>query len=131
MNRLVVLLSGIALLAGCSSSDSEPLFRDDGSSAAPDFSYTIPAGTGEAIDRGESVDILPQQLTVNVGQVLELVNLDDRGHLVGPFFVGKGETLRQRFNAPGTFIGECSVHDSGEIVLNVIDPNAPPADVVG
>ena len=53
--------------------------------------------------------------------MLELINLDSRGHLVGPFFVGKGETLRQRFNAPGTFIGECSVHDSGEIVLTVAE----------
>jgi hypothetical protein len=121
MRRIVALLA-IALLAiGCGSSEPDALFRDDGSAAAPDYSFTIPAGTGEAIDRGESVDILPQELDVRVGEVLELINHDSRGHLVGPFFVGKGETLRQRFNAPGTFIGECSVHDSGEIILTVTE----------
>jgi hypothetical protein len=49
------------------------------------------------------------------------VNEDDRGHLVGPFFVGKGETLRQRFADTGTFVGRCSVHPSGEILLNVTE----------
>ena len=121
MRRIFALLGTALLVAGCGSSDPAPLFGDDGSAAAPDYSYTIPAGTGDTIDRGESVDILPRELDVRVGEVLELVNLDSRGHLVGPFFVGKGETLRQRFNAPGTFIGECSVHDSGEIVLTVAE----------
>ncbi len=121
MLRLVPVLAAVVLIAGCGSDEPEPLFRDDGSVDTPDYSFTIPAGTGEAIDRGESVDILPQELSVHLGEVLELINLDERGHLVGPFFVGKGETLRQRFNAPGTFIGECSVHDSGEIVLTVTE----------
>ncbi len=121
MRWIVVLLAIAVLLTGCGSSDPDPLFRDDGTGAAPDYSYTIPDGTGDAVDRGDSVDILPQELDVRVGEVLELINLDSRGHLVGPFFVGKGETLRQRFNAPGTFIGVCSVHDSGEIVLTVAE----------
>jgi plastocyanin len=121
MRRIVALLAVALLVAGCGSGEPDALFGDDGSAAAPDYSYTIPAGTGEAIDRGDSVDILPRELDVRVGEVLELINLDSRGHLVGPFFVGKGETLRQRFNAPGTFIGECSVHDSGEIVLTVAE----------
>ena len=121
MHRVFALLAVALLIGGCGSSNSEPLLRDDGSAVSPDYSYTIPAGTGEAIDSGESVDILPQELDVRVGEVLELINLDNRGHLVGPFFVGKGETLRQRFNAPGTFIGECSVHDSGQIILTVAE----------
>lgn len=86
-----------------------------------DYSFTIPEGSGEAIDRGEPLDILPQSLEVQVGEVLELVNQDDRGHLIGPFFVGAGETLRQRFNAPGSFIGACTVHPSGEFVLTVVE----------
>ena len=119
MHRLVALAAVVVLVAGCGSDEPAPLFRDDSSGATADYFYTIPAGTGDSIDRGESVDILPGELTVEVGEVLEIVNLDSRGHLVGPFFVGAGETLRQRFNAPGTFIGTCSVHDSGEIVLTV------------
>ena len=121
MKRLVPLLIAGLLLGACGSDDPADLFVDDGSGDNPDYSYTIPAGSGEAIDRGEPLDILPQDLTVRVGELFELTNLDDRGHLVGPFFVGKGETLRQRFQAPGTFIGECSVHPSGEFVLYVTE----------
>lgn len=122
MNTRFFLVVVLALtLAACGSSGNDPLVTEDASSDAADYSYTIPAGAGEAIDRGEPLDILPAELDAKVGELLELVNLDDRGHLVGPFYVGKGETLRQRFNAPGTFIGACSVHPSGEITLTVTE----------
>ena len=117
---LIAWLAIVTLLVGaCGSDDPGPLFEEDGGVGTIDYSYTIPEGSGEAIDRGEPLDILPQSLEVQVGEVLELVNQDDRGHLIGPFFVGAGETLRQRFNAPGSFIGACTVHPSGEFVLTV------------
>jgi hypothetical protein len=111
---LVILLS-----AACGSSG--PLVVDASSDGAADYSFTIPPGSGEAIDRGEPLDILPGELEARVGEVFELVNLDDRGHLVGPFFVGEGEIMRQRFNSPGEFVGACSVHPSGEFVLTVVE----------
>ena len=116
-----VALAVALLLTACGSEEPAPLFREDGSAGDADYSYTIPAGSGEAIDRGEPLDILPDSLEVRVGELFELINEDDRGHLVGPFFVGTGETLRQRFNAAGTFIGICTVHPSGEFVLTVVE----------
>ena len=117
----LLVVAVLLLLVACGSDEPAPLFRPDESAGEVDYSYVIPAGAGEAIDRGEPLDILPQELTVQVGEVLELINEDDRGHLVGPFFVGAGETVRQRFNAAGKFIGECSVHPSGELVLTVVE----------
>lgn len=116
---LVLLILLGSILAACGSDEPEGLFAGDESRSAADYSYTIPAGSGEAIDRGEPLDLLPAEMHVKVGEVIELVNEDDRGHLVGPFFVGKGEILRQRFTAPGTFVGECTVHPSGQLVLIV------------
>lgn len=58
---------------------------------------------------------------MRVGEVIRIVNEDDRGHLVGPFFVGANETLIQRFTSPGEFIGECTVHPSGQLVLTVVE----------
>ena len=84
-----------------------------------DYQYVIPPGAGEALDAGSPLEILPAELDAKVGEIIEIVNEDDRGHLVGPFFVGGGETLRQRFSSPGEFIGECTVHPSGQIVLTV------------
>lgn len=113
---LVVVLS----LVACGGESS--LFSDDSDAAPADYEFFIDAGTGERIDAGEPVDILPAELEVHVGEVIEIVNADDRGHLVGPFFVGAGETVRQRFASEGTFIGECSVHPSGQIELRVTEP---------
>lgn len=97
------------------------LFVDDGDPGDADYRYVIPFGAGEALDAGEPLEILPATLEVQVGETIEIVNEDDRGHLVGPFFVGEGETLRQRFASPGEFIGMCSVHPSGELRLIVRD----------
>ena len=116
--RTLLILTACALVMGCSGAE-ESLFADDGSQVEADYSYTIPAGTGDALDAGESVEILPAELEVEVGEVIEITNEDDRGHLVGPFWVGRGETLRQRFASPGKFIGACTIHPGGELVLTV------------
>jgi plastocyanin len=83
------------------------------------FEYVIPAGAGEALDAGTPLEILPAELEVNVGDTIRIENQDDRGHTVGPFFVGANETLTQRFSTPGEFEGVCTVHPSGQLVLVV------------
>lgn len=93
---------------------------DAGLAAAdPDLVFVVPAGAGEAFDAGEPLEILPARLEVSVGDVIEIRNDDDRGHLIGPFFVGGGEVLRQEFATTGEFTGECTVHPSGQIVVVV------------
>jgi hypothetical protein len=109
------------VIAGCGG-DSGTIEIDDAGVAPADYSFSIPAGAGEAYDRGEPLEVLPAELDVKVGEVIEIVNQDDRGHLVGPFFVGEGETLRQRFRSPGTYVGVCTVHPSGELSLTVTEP---------
>lgn len=120
--RLVSIIALALAMTGCGGDSGSDLFLDDSSQAAADYFYTIPQGAGEALDKGEPLEILPGELTVQVDQVIEIVNEDDRGHLVGPFFVGAGETLRQRFSSAGEFIGVCTVHPSGELVLRVEGP---------
>lgn len=99
----------------------------DAGTVAPaeiDFDYVIPAGTSEQIDAGDEVEILPAEIDATVGQVIRIVNDDERGFNVGPFFVGAGETISQRFGAAGEFTGECAVHPSGQLVLRVRDRTA-------
>jgi hypothetical protein len=91
----------------------------DVSATDVEWSYVIPAGTGSRLDRGEEVEILPARIDARVGEVIRIVNADDRGYLLGPFYVGPDETLTQRFTAPGTFKGECAVHPSGQLLLVV------------
>ena len=92
---------------------------EDGVSA--DYDYVIPSGTGDRIDAGERIDILPAELQVTVGETIRITNDDTRGHVVGVFYVGAGETLTQSFTAPGVLSGECTVHSSGVFTLSVVE----------
>lgn len=117
----VVLVASVVFLVGCG---------DDGGDAGAEsieaidqatYEFVIPPGAGEALDAGTPLEILPARLEVEVGETIRIVNEDDRGHTVGPFFVGAEETLSQRFSSAGEFVGVCTVHPSGQIVLVVSD----------
>jgi len=116
-------IAGVAaaalVIAGCEGSDSADPATEVVEADAATYEYTIPVGAGEALDAGTPLEILPAELEVSVGETIRIVNEDDRGHSVGPFFVGANETLTQRFSSPGEFVGVCTVHPSGEFVLVV------------
>jgi plastocyanin len=120
---LPALLAGIVatVLLGACGGDASPEVAEVADDRAIDYDYLIPAGSAEAMAQGEEVEIIPAELTVTVGEVLRIVNEDDIGHTVGPFFVGPGETLLQEFTSPGTREGICTVHPSGSIVLTVVE----------
>ncbi len=121
VTRLVAAGLALALVtAACSSGGrTGALVVADPSATEFDYDYLIPAGTGLRFDAGEFIDILPGELEVSVGEVLRIVNKDESDHLIGPFYVGAGETLTQRFSTPGEFQGLCTVHISGQFTLTV------------
>ena len=84
-----------------------------------DYAFEIPAETGTRLDAGEEVELLPARIDARVGEVIRIVNRDDRGYLLGPFYVGPNETLSQQFTSAGTFQGACQVHPSGQLELVV------------
>ncbi|MEE8330328.1 MAG: hypothetical protein V3R84_00995 [Acidimicrobiia bacterium] len=116
-SRILVALA--LVLAACSTASSGALVVDDTSQGPADYEYFIPAGTADRLAAGEEIEILPAELDVHVGELIRIVNEDDRGHFVGIFYVGAGETVTQRFSAPGDFTGLCTIHPSGEIALRV------------
>jgi hypothetical protein len=87
--------------------------------ARPDRDFEIPPGTGRRLLRGETVDVLPSPLVVEVGDRIRIRNRDDAGHVLGPFVVGPHETLVERFTRPGRLTGACRVHSSGRLVVEV------------
>lgn len=117
----VFLLAVVAAACGGGGGREGALVVPDPTATSADYEYVIPAGTGARFDAGEVVDILPGEMVVKVGEVLRIVNQDDRNHLIGPFFVGAGETLTQRFSTAGEFTGVCTVHPSGQFVLEVTE----------
>ncbi|HSG78177.1 MAG TPA: hypothetical protein VLD62_01245 [Acidimicrobiia bacterium] len=121
MRRFAVVVALALAVTACSEDRSGPLVIEDPTAVEADYEYVIPPGTGARFDAGEAVDILPATLEVEVGEVLRIINQDDREHLVGPFYVGAGETLTQQFANAGDFTGICTVHPSGQFVLRVVD----------
>lgn len=83
------------------------------------YHYIIPPGTGAAVDAGELVQVMPNELFINRGDAVQVENRDNRGHTVGPFFVGEGETVSQVFNSEATYVGVCTVTPEGEIRIIV------------
>jgi hypothetical protein len=122
--KILILLAALVgitnLMSSCTQSTAPtPGINAADPEAVPDHDYLIPLGTGARLDTGERLEIIPADLEVRVGEVLRIVNEDDRGHVIGAFYVAAGETLRQRFASPGVLQGDCSVHPSGSFTLTV------------
>ena len=117
----VLVLTAAMSLGSCGSDDAAdvPAISVVDSIVAVTYEYAIPVGAGAALDAGQPLEILPAELDAHVGDTIRIVNHDDRGHNVGPFFVGAGETLTQQFASPGDFVGICTVHPSGQFTLHV------------
>ena len=119
MRALLLLCIATLVFAACGGDELSLI--DDPNALEATYEYTVPAGAGDAFDRGEPLEILPANLEAKVGEVIRIINEDERGHVVGPFYVGAGETLVQRFASAGVFQGNCTVHPSGTFELRVVD----------
>ena len=117
--RLFAVALASAVASGCGVGGGASTPKVEAADGEATFEYTVPAGTGARLDAGEDIDVLPAAIDASVGDVITIVNHDERGHVVGPFYVGEGETLTQRFASPGTYRGRCSVHPSGEVTITV------------
>ena len=114
----VALFLGAITLASCGGGDGGDTVAGP---EQPTFEYVIPAGSGDLLAQGEPLDILPRTLETRVGETIQIINEDTIAHVLGPWFVGPGETLRQRFVDAGEFEGSCSVHPSGAFTVIVAE----------
>lgn len=111
---LTLLLTALFGLVAASCGGSEATGPEE-----PTYSFVIPAGAADRIEQGETLDILPRELVAQLDETVIIVNEDDEAHILGPWFVGPGETLRQRFTTAGVFEDNCSVHESGKFTVVV------------
>ncbi len=112
----VVVVVASVLLGACGGGDAAAPTAEE-----PTFEFVIPAGSGDRIARGEALDILPAEMNTKIGETILIANEDKVAHVLGPWFVGPGETLKQRFVTAGVFSGFCSVHPEENFTVNVAE----------
>ncbi|MGB8862118.1 MAG: hypothetical protein WCC60_22875 [Ilumatobacteraceae bacterium] len=116
---LCVVVAGV----GCGTDRSKDLVETNplGPDDTTTYEYVVPFGTGNRLDGGEVVEIMPQTLQVKVGESIRITNDDIRDYMIGPFFVTAGQTLAMRFTHKGRLSGICLVNPEGEFVIEVTD----------
>jgi hypothetical protein len=87
--------------------------------AARVLTYVVPPGTGALVERGETVRIMPEKVTLHVGDTLRIRNDDTADAMVGPYFVEAGKEFSLVYGAPGHYIGVCTLSKSGKFELVV------------
>jgi hypothetical protein len=113
---LIPITVAIVIVFSISGSNSQNVSTGDGKV----WSYEIPNGTKERIDKGLLIeDYFPEQLSIAVGDTVVIVNNDVAIHSIGPFTVRPGETQRMTFVDPGYYFGACTVGVHETVTITV------------
>ncbi len=81
----------------------------------------IPQGTRVLMLAGQAPDVIPPQVHLNVNgrNTLVIQNNDIVDHIIGPYMVRAGETLRQTFTSAATYQGKCSANVKAKVSIIV------------
>lgn len=116
-NRIAVLISAL-LIVGTLIGIGVFITSRVSSAAAHEYKFVIPEGTGDQIASNHESS-LPSKIELTAGDTLVIENRDSVGHQIGDFWVGAGETTRQKFNTPAVYEGSCSAHKNSQIQIVV------------
>lgn len=86
------------------------------------YRFTIANGTQAATAAGQAVaNPLPTNLTVKVGDSIEVTNYDVAPHTYTFLVLRPGETGRYTFHNKGVFQGNCTVGDHKDVSIIVTE----------
>jgi len=108
----VFMISGI--VASCSNTETSSVVT-----TGTVLRVVVPAGTFDAVARGEFVDLLPEIVQVKVGDEFVVVNNDTFTHVIGPFSVRPGETLHHYWSQVATIEGDCTILLNDRVLIIV------------
>lgn len=72
------------------------------------FTVVVPDGTAARLEAGEQMNLLPEEITFVLGDVLEVKNEDSVSHQLGPIWVPPGATSRLNMEKADRFSYSCS-----------------------
>jgi hypothetical protein len=91
------------------------------------LAIVIPRGAAQKIAAGEKIAPFPSEITLTAGvkDTLLILNEDEAGHGVGPFWINAGQSLTLRFDTPGTYSVACSLDPEHAFRIVVLKPPPP------
>ncbi len=106
---------------------SEIAFRIQVSQGEPDrapqtIELTIPAGTAAAIEQGEAVPAIPDELVFVLGDVLVVQNNDDVPHELGPMLVPPNTSASMPMDEADNLSLSCSFQPSNYLGVQIKEP---------
>lgn len=105
-----VAAAAILLAAGCSPAREPELVE-----------IVVPAGTQARLDAGETVTIMPAELSFRVGDTLRIRNDDVVDQAVGPYMVMAGKTLELTYGRAGRYEGMCPLSEGASYVIEITE----------
>ena len=120
--RLLVVL-GLSLVFVTLFNEAVYLLQKDQSDRAPKtIELVIPAGTARQVEAGEKVVSIPSEISFVVGDVLEVKNMDDVNHQLGPVWVPPGASARLEMKQAEKMAYTCSFQTTRYLGLDVRQP---------
>ncbi len=86
------------------------------------YSFSISPGTADALRQGKTPpNQLPVELSLRIGDTLQITNNDSVGHTYAFLVLRPGETGRYTFRNSGTFTASCTVGIHEEVTITVTE----------
>ena len=118
--KRILIISIISLIVSFAFNEITYRMQKDPNDRAPDkITLVIPNGTSERIKAGEGVNLLPEEMTFVVGDVLEVQNQDIVPHQLGPIWVPPDSSGSLKLDQAQKFSYECTFQSDRYLGLDV------------
>lgn len=117
---LIAFLLGIVLAAV--TTELSYFFLKKENRAPGVIELVIPAGTAKLIRSGESPPEIPKDMHFVVGDTLQVVNLDNENHQLGPLWIPANSSASQKLDSAENMVVECTFQAGSYMGITVQEP---------
>jgi hypothetical protein len=124
------MLVGI-LIAGVMTEATFRYLKSSSDRAPTEIELVIPAGTADAVARGQNPPGIPDTMAFVVGDTLTVRNQDTSAHQLGPLWVPAGSSASLSFDSVQSYAYQCSFLTGKYLGLDVNSPVTLSTRIIG
>jgi len=126
------IVFGLSVLLVVAFNEIVYLFQKSEYDRAPKtIKLVIPEGTADQIESGIDVESIPEELVFVIGDTLEVENLDQVSHQLGPIWVPPNSTGSLVMERANNYAYSCSFQTSRYLGLDVREPTTLRTRLIG